>query len=174
MHPLALQSVWCVLDRNRKVGGWTVGSPQDGNLAPKGHSVQYFPVVNVIAFTTCLGEVRSSPISDVAQLCLGGWRASPSWGRRSANASKAHVPRDRKAQLGTEKRGLQLARLIVGPVRRAPQRMNEALYHDLPAVAAHREREAGDRCQTVDRLVGDALHLELCDRGWHDRHADLG
>src|SRR5258708_20060077 len=79
----------------------------------------------------------------------------------------------RITQLGTNKRGAQLARLIVSPVRCAPQRMNEVLHHDLPAVASHREREAGDRCQTVDRLVGDPLHLELCDQPWHDRHPRL-
>jgi hypothetical protein len=35
---------------------------------PEVHSVQYLLMVNVIAFTTCLGEEPSSAISDVALL----------------------------------------------------------------------------------------------------------
>jgi hypothetical protein len=46
------------------------------------------------------------------------------------------------AQLGTNKMSVQLARLIVSPVRWAPQRMNEVLHHGLTGVASHREREA--------------------------------
>jgi hypothetical protein len=43
-------------------------------LAPKAHSVQYCPVVNVIAFTACLGESAFESDSDFARLCLGGCR----------------------------------------------------------------------------------------------------
>jgi len=72
MHLLALQSVWCVLDRNRshvQVGGCTLLTPQAEYLVLKAHSVQYLPVANLIAFTTTSGRVRA--INDVARLRFG-------------------------------------------------------------------------------------------------------
>jgi len=68
-------------------------------LATKAHSVQYCPVVNVIGFTACLGEVHSSP-TVMSPGCV--WVAVNSQERWSANAEGA-VQRDRKAQLGTKR-----------------------------------------------------------------------
>jgi hypothetical protein len=70
--------------------GWKLGA-QD-------HSVQYFPVVNVISFTTCLGEAPSNLTCDVSELCLGGWRL------HSARVAGQQMPRRRGYRSSAQKK----------------------------------------------------------------------